>query len=211
MATALAPAAFIPSSRDRATIVVAALALAALVLAPWGPGGGSALMRALSGATSQWPLIAAAAAVLLFACWGRDTATALVAALGLAWAFGAGFAAGPGAPAFGIGAALALGALTVCLARALARLGMFRGDVAVATIVVVIGALLIVFIFYPVTCSLVAAVEDAQGRFAPGLISARLLTSDIWGLGCFGGGTRCGVAINSALLAAIVGLLSTLL
>src|SRR5207245_980980 len=82
---------------------------------------------------------------------------------------------------------------------ALARLGMFRGDVAVATIVVVIGALLIVFIFYPVTRSLVAAVEDAQGRFAPGLISARLLTSDIWGLGCFGGGTRCGVALTSAL------------
>jgi iron(III) transport system permease protein len=210
-AQALAPAAFIPSSRDRATIVVAALALAALVLAPWGAGGGSALMRALSGATSQWPLIAAAAAVLLFACWGRDRATALVAALGLAWAFGAGFAAGPGAPAFGIGAALALSALTVCLARALARLGMFRGDAAVATIVVVIGTLLIVFIFYPVTRSLVAAVEDAQGRFAPGLISARLLTPDIWGLGCFGGGTRCGVAINSALLAAIVGLLSTLL
>src|SRR2546426_4070652 len=132
-ATALAPAAFIPSSRDRATIVVAALALAALVLAPWGPpGGGSALMRALSGATSQWPLIAAATAVLLFACWGRDTAIALVAVLGLAWAFGAGFAAGPGAPAFGIGAVLALSALTVCLARALARLGMFRGDVAVA-------------------------------------------------------------------------------
>src|SRR3989442_12450449 len=104
-AAALAPATFLPSSHDRTTIVVAALALAALVLAPWSAGGGpSALMRALSGATSQWPLIAAAAAVLLFACWGRDTATALVAALGLAWAFGAGFAAGPGAPAFGIAA-----------------------------------------------------------------------------------------------------------
>jgi len=211
VATALAPAAFIPSSRDRATIVVAALALAALVLAPWSAGGGSALMRALSGATSQWPLIAAAAAVLLFAWWGRDAGIAAAAALAVAWSFGAGFAAGASAPAFGIGAALALSALTVCLARALARLGMFRGDAAVATIVVVIGALLIVFIFYPVTRSLVAAVEDAQGRFAPGLISARLLTPDIWGLGCFGGGTRCGVAINSALLAAIVGLLSTLL
>ena len=211
MATALAPAAFIPSSRDRATIVVAALALAALVLAPWSAGGGSALMRALSGATSQWPLIAAAAAVLLFAWWGRDAGIAAAAALAVAWSFGAGFTAGASAPAFGIGAALALSALTVCLARALARLGMFRGDAAVATIVVVIGALLIVFIFYPVTRSLVAAVEDAQGRFAPGLISARLLTPDIWGLGCFGGGTRCGVAINSALLAAIVGLLSTLL
>src|SRR6185312_13850962 len=39
----------------------------------------------------------------------------------------------------------------------------------------------------------------------------RLWTEDIWSLGCFGGGTRCGVAINSALLATIVGTLSTLL
>jgi iron(III) transport system permease protein len=211
-AAALAPAAFAPSSRDRATIVVAAVALAALCIVPWAAGGRpSALMLALSGATSQWPLIAAATAVLLFAWWGRDTGVAIAAALALAWAFGAGFAAGASGPAFGIGAALSLTALTVCLARALARLGMFRGDATVATIVVVIGGLLVVFIFYPVTRSLVAAVLDSQGRFAPGLVAARLLTSDIWGLGCFGGGTRCGVAINSALLAAIVGLLSTLL
>jgi len=37
------------------------------------------------------------------------------------------------------------------------------------------------------------------------------LTQDVWGIGCLGGGTRCGVAINSALLATIVGVLSTLL
>jgi len=149
--------------------------------------------------------------VLVFAWWGRVIGIAVAAALALAWAFGAGFAAGPGGPAFGIGAALALTALTVCLARALARLGLFKGDAAVATIVIVIGALLIVFIFYPVIRSLVAAVLDPQGHFAPRLIGARLLTFDIWGLGCFGGGTRCGVAINSTLLAAIVGVLSTLL
>ena len=158
----------------------------------------------------MWPLIAAAAAVVLFAWWGRATGIAVAAALALAWGFGAGFAGGTSGPAFGIGAALALTGFTVCLARALARLGMFRGDATVATIVIVVGALLIVFIFYPVTRSLVAAVLDPQGHFAPELVSARLLTSDIWGLGCFGGGTRCGVAINSALLAAIVGLLSTL-
>jgi iron(III) transport system permease protein len=54
-------------------------------------------------------------------------------------------------------------------------------------------------------------VLDARGRFAPQLVGERLLTPDIWGLGCFGGGTRCGVAINSALLATIVGVFSTLL
>src|SRR5204862_6794058 len=39
----------------------------------------------------------------------------------------------------------------------------------------------------------------------------RLFTADIWSLACLGGGTRCGVAINSVMLAVIVGVLSTLL
>ena len=212
MTTALAPAGFAPSPRDRTTIAVAAFALATLLIVPWVAGGGpSALARALAGTWSFWPLIAAALAVLVLAWAGRDTETAIAAAFALTWTFGAGFAAGASGPSLGIGAAAALTALTVCLARALARLGAFRGDTTVATIVIVIGALLVVFIFYPVGRSLIAAVQDSQGHFAPKLVSTRLLTADIWGLGCFGGGTRCGVAINSALLGAIVGLLSTLL
>jgi iron(III) transport system permease protein len=212
VSTALAPAGFAPSPRDRTTIAVAAVALAALLIVPLGAGGGaSALAHALAGTWTFWPLIAAALAVLLFAWFGRDTVTAIAAAFGLAWAFGAAFAAGASGVPFGLGAALALSALTVCLARALARLGAFRGDMTVATIVIVIGALLIVFVFYPVGRSLIAAVQDTQGHFAPELVTARLFTPDIWGLGCFGGGTRCGVAINSAMLAAIVGLFSTLL
>jgi iron(III) transport system permease protein len=212
VSTALAPAGFAPSPRDRTTVAAAAFALAALLIVPWAASGGtSALARALSGAWTFWPLIAATLAVLAFAWLGRDTETAIAAAFGLAWAFGAAFAAGASGPPFGFGAAIALSALTVSLARALARLGAFRGDMTVATIVIVIGALLVVFIFYPVGRSLFAAVEDTHGRFAPGLVSTRLFTPDIWGLGCFGGGTRCGVAINSALLAAIVGLVSTLL
>jgi iron(III) transport system permease protein len=57
----------------------------------------------------------------------------------------------------------------------------------------------------------VAALLDNQGRFAPALAIARLLSPDIWGLGCLGGGTHCGVAVNSVLLATIVGFGTTLL
>ncbi|MBK9606391.1 MAG: iron ABC transporter permease [Betaproteobacteria bacterium] len=110
-----------------------------------------------------------------------------------------------------MGAAVALGALTVCLARAIARRGLFNGDAAVATIVVVIAALLLLFIFYPVGKSLLSAVLDPAGRFAPALAAERLLTADIWSVDCLRGGARCGVAINSAILAIIVGVLSTLL
>ncbi|MBA3507865.1 MAG: iron ABC transporter permease, partial [Betaproteobacteria bacterium] len=104
-----------------------------------------------------------------------------------------------------------MAALTVCFARAIARRGFFAGDPTVAAIVVVIAVLLALFIFFPVGKALIAAVFDSQGSFAPGLAAQRLLTEDIWGVACFGGGTRCGVAINSALLATIVGVGSTLL
>jgi iron(III) transport system permease protein len=208
----IAPVEFGQPSRDHATVAVAALALATLAVAPWGIGAWpSAFVLALSGTASFWPLIAGAAAVLLFAWLGRDAATAISAASAVAWTFGAAIVAGAGGLAFGIGAGLALAALTVCFARALSRRGLFAGDATVATLVVVIAALLAIFVFFPVGKALLAAIEDAQGRFAPALAAQRLFTADIWGIGCLGGGTRCGVAINSALLATVVGVVSTLL
>jgi len=211
-APALARAVFVPMARDRATAVVAAVALAALAVLPWsGLSGPSALLRAVSGEALFWPLLAASVATLVFAAWGRDAWTAAAAAFAVAWGIGSGFAAGNAGAAFGIGAALALFALTVCLARTIARRGLFGGDPAVATIVVVIAALLLLFIFFPVGKSLLSAVLDAKGNFAPGLAAERLFTADIWSIDCLRGGTRCGVAVNSAVLATIVGVLSTLL
>jgi len=211
-APALERAVFVPMARDRATAVVAAVALGALAIAPWsGASGPSALIRAFSGESLFWPFIAASLAALLLSMWGKDAWTARAAAFAVAWGLGSGFAAGTTGAAFGVGAALALGALTVCFARAIARRGVFGGDPTVATIVVVIAALLLLFIFYPVGKSLLSAVLDTKGNFSPGLAAERLLTADIWSLDCLGGGTRCGVAINSVLLATIVGVLSTLL
>ncbi len=208
------------SVRDTPTAIIAALTLVALAAIPWDANGGSpALGLVVSGATwpryatsvALGPLFAAAIVALAAAGLGSARATAIAAGVGLAWGFGQGFVAGVNGPPFGIGAALALLGFTLCLARALARSGLFSGNVTIATIVVTIAVLLLVFIFYPVGSALVAAVLDARGRFAPQLVGERLLTPDIWGLGCFGGGTRCGVAINSALLATIVGVFSTLL
>jgi len=208
----LALPALVQAPGDRATAIAAAVAVAALAGLPWAAGGGaSALARALAGAASAWPLVVATVATLGFAWRGRHPGTAAAAGLALAFAFGAGFAAGAGGPAFGIGAAVALTALTFCCARSLAGLGLFRGDATVATVVVVIAALLALFVFYPIGKALLAAVLDAQGRFAPKLAADRLFAADIWDVGCLAGGPRCGVAINSALLAIVVGLLSTLL
>ena len=209
---ALERAVFVPTARDRATAVVAAFALVALAIVPWsGASGPSALLRAFYGEGIFWPLIAATLATLAFAALGKDAWTAWAAAIAVVWGFGSGFEAGTSGAAFGVGAALALCALTAAFARAIARRGVFNGDPTVAVIVVVIAALLLLFIFYPVGRSLLSAVLDAQGNFAPAVAVERLFTADIWSLDCFRGGTRCGVAVNSVILATVVGVLSTLL
>ena len=222
-----APASALPADslradrRARVTPVVALIGFAALAVLPWSTGGGaSALALVLARGSAPWPhfgaapslapLFAAALALAALSWLERDRLAAASALFGLLWGFGQGFVAGALGPAFGAGAVVCLTAFAIGLARSLARLGWFRGDATVATIVVVVAALLAVFIFYPVSSALLAAVLDAKGRFAPALVRERLFTADIWGVGCLGAGTRCGVAINSALLATIVGVLSTL-
>ncbi len=135
----------------------------------------------------------------------------MACALALLWLLGSGFADGVSGRAFTVWHYAALLALTVLFARALASCGLFIGDKTVSTIVVTIAAMLGLFIFFPVGKSLLAALLDNHGHFAPGLAFERLLAPDIWGLGCFGGGTGCGVAINSVLLATMVGFGTTLI
>ena len=196
---------------DRWLVGFAALALIAALALPWfAERSGSALTLALgSAATAHAPVLAAALLSLWFAWRSNFNALAASAAFALAWALGSGFAAGAAGGSFGLGATVLLSAFTLLFARSLARGGRFVGDTTVATIVVVIAGLLLLFIFYPVGRSLVAALLDSHGAFAPGLALERLTAPDIWGLGCFGGGTHCGVAVNSLMLATIVGLLST--
>jgi len=212
MSTLSLPAAAVTASGpDRWLLGGAALALAGAVALPWFVGtGGSALTLALDGAaTAHAPVLLAALLALVFAWRSNFASLAAAAGTGLAWGLGQGFAAGPAGANFGPGAAVALVAFTLLLARALARCGRFKGDSTVATIVIVIGGLLLLFIFYPVGRSLVAALQNNHGAFAPSLALERLTSPDIWGLGCFGGGTHCGVAVNSVMLATLVGLLST--
>ena len=211
MSTAVAASpVFVPAARDRATAWVAAGALGALAVVPWGlEGGAPALLLALRGGISASVLVALTLAALVSAWRGNDRATAAASGLAVVWAFAAGFAAGPRGASLGIGAAMALLALTACFARAIARRGAFKGDPTVATIVVVIATLLAIFIFFPVGKVLSAALFDERGAFAPGLAAARLFASDIWEIQCLTGGVHCGVAINSAILATLVGLLST--
>ncbi len=171
-----------------------------------------------------WPvgvlLVACAAAAYAWRDRRRARANALVAlgAAGFACTLIQGFAIGArgwtwgaladafgplaaGQPGMGLGAALALAAFAMLFALGLAGRGAFRGDAFVATSVVAVTALVALFTFFPVVRILASAFEDAGRAFSPAAFAARLFTPKVWGLGCLGGGTGCGVAWNTLFLA----------
>ncbi len=111
----------------------------------------------------------------------------------------------------GWGAAVVLAALAVLAAFGLARRGFFRGDLFVAAAVVVCGALLALFIVFPVLKALSGAFFDEDGKFALGTLFERVASGRNFGLGCVLGGTSCGVAWNTLFLGLMTAASTTLL
>ena len=111
----------------------------------------------------------------------------------------------------GWGAAVVLAALAVLGAFGLARRGLFRGDLFVAAAVVMCGALLALFIVFPVLKALSAAFFNEDGQFALGTVFERIASARNFGLGCLGGGTACGVAWNTLALGLMTATSTTLL
>jgi iron(III) transport system permease protein len=197
--------------------------LAGLFLLPWyadAPLLQSAVARAANGQVWLWPLVVP----VLLGVSGRPRWQIAAGGLGLAWlvleatlighkGWTVAALSGFGQPVqtpLGWGAlvyALACGAF---LARGLARLGYGGGQVFVIHSLLLIGASLLIFVFWPIVCVLASAVEDDTGLFAPALFFAKLTNQSIWSLGCLAGG-QCGVAWNTVALAILVGAATTFL
>lgn len=153
----------------------------------------------------------------------RASLLLVVAAAGFVYTLAQGFAIGPrgwsfaaladlfgelksGQYGMGLGAFLTLAAFAMLFSLGLAERGCFRGDAFVAGSVVAVTLLVAVFTFFPVLKVLLSAVQEQQGSgVSLGAFTNRLLTQKIWGLGCVGGGTRCGVAWNTLFLALVCG------
>ena len=116
-----------------------------------------------------------------------------------------------GQPGIGWGGALTLLALLMLLGTGLARLGWVRGDAFTASAIVVCGALLLLFVAYPVARSLAGAFVDESGQASLTALAARIGNERTWGLSCLAGGVRCGVAWNTLFLALLTALGTTLL
>jgi iron(III) transport system permease protein len=118
---------------------------------------------------------------------------------------------GPRQPGMGFGAALTSIALLMMLCQGLAAQGWCRGDAFVVSSIGVIVALIILFVFFPVSTVLLSAVQDNNGQFAPGEFALKFFDHSIWGLDCVGSDLRCGVAWNTLALAFLVGIGTTAL
>jgi iron(III) transport system permease protein len=111
----------------------------------------------------------------------------------------------------GLGAALTATAFAMLFALGIAERGAFKGDPFVACSVVAVSVLVAMFTFFPVVTILVQAIHTSEGAFSFEAFAGRLFTEKIWGVGCLLGGTRCGVAWNTLLLALLCATISTLL
>lgn len=129
---------------------------------------------------------------------------------GIAWVAWQGFAIG-GQPGVGVGGAVVATALLMLLCIGLAAKGFLNGDRFVTGAIGVVIALVIVFVFFPVSRVLVAAVQDDTGAFAPHQFWAGFSKGEIWGLDCMLSSLACGVAWNTLFLGLLVGASTTAL
>ena len=117
-----------------------------------------------------------------------------------------------GQPGLGLGGLIAGFALLALLAETLAARGFCRGERFAAGAVVIVTALLITFVFFPILKLGAAAFQPNGDESVLAAFFKRLTAADLWGLGCLNGaGTRCGVVINTLVLGILAAFFSTLL
>jgi iron(III) transport system permease protein len=111
---------------------------------------------------------------------------------------------GPSQAGMGYGAALTSTSFLIVLCHGLAARGWCRGDAFVTSSIGVVIALIIVFVFFPVSTILASAFADNSGNFAPAEFMTKFMDRSIWGLDCLIGDLRCGVAWNTLFLGLLV-------
>jgi iron(III) transport system permease protein len=111
---------------------------------------------------------------------------------------------GPSQGGMGYGAALTASTFLIILCHGLAARGWCRGDAFVTSSIGIVIALIIVFVFFPVSTILASAFADNNGNFAPLEFVAKFMDRSIWGLDCLTSDLRCGVAWNTLFLGLLV-------
>ncbi|MBX3577745.1 MAG: iron ABC transporter permease [Rhizobiaceae bacterium] len=111
----------------------------------------------------------------------------------------------------GWGALLVAGSFLFLLTLGIAARGAIGGDEFVVGSIGFVIAVVAVFIFMPILQMLASALIDQDGNYSLSIFLSKLFSARLWSLDCVTGGSRCGVAWNSLVLAVLVGVLTTLL
>ncbi|WP_442581628.1 ABC transporter permease [Mesorhizobium sp. ASY16-5R] len=111
----------------------------------------------------------------------------------------------------GYGAMLTAGAFLFLFSLGLASRGAVGGDVFVVGSISFVVAVVGLFVFMPIIQMLGNALVTEDGVYSVGAFLQKLFSAKLWSLDCLAGGSRCGVAWNSLLLAVLVGVFTTLL
>lgn len=193
--------------------------------------GASALFQGFGGNAWLLPgvvLALASAGLSLQPGWRKGTAAMVLVVASMALLVGQGFAVGLNGPnwpgivahfpaaaegqtGLGWGGFIAGLALLGLLSELLAARGFCRGERFASGAVVIIVALLVLFVFFPILKLGSAAFISPDGGFALVEFWGRLSAPELWRLNCFQGTGRCGVVINTVILGTLAALLSTLL
>ena len=110
----------------------------------------------------------------------------------------------------GYGAMFVAASYLVILCAGLAAAGAMRGDVFVTSAIGTVIALVALFVFFPVARILTSAFVDFDGNLSGAAFIRNFFDDSVWGLGCLAGGV-CGVAWNTAFLAIMTAISTTLL
>ena len=111
----------------------------------------------------------------------------------------------------GWGGFLALVSMVLVTAFGIARRGYFKGDLFVSGAVVGCGAMLTLFILFPVLKALSAAFYLEDDSFSALALWSRVATTRNFGVGCLVSGQSCGVAWNTLFLGLMTALSTVLL
>ncbi|MCP5012196.1 MAG: iron ABC transporter permease, partial [Aestuariibacter sp.] len=111
----------------------------------------------------------------------------------------------------GYGALLIASAFLFIFTQGIAARGAVNGDVFVVSSIGFVIAIVAIFVFFPIISMLLSAFIGEDKAYSIAVFADKITDHRLWSLSCITGGTKCGAAWNSFVLAVLVGLATTTL
>ncbi|MCP5010023.1 MAG: iron ABC transporter permease, partial [Aestuariibacter sp.] len=111
----------------------------------------------------------------------------------------------------GYGALLIASAFLFIFTQGIAARGAVNGDVFVVSSIGFVIAIVAIFVFFPIISMLLSAFIGEDKAYSIAVFVDKITDHRLWSLSCITGGTKCGAAWNSFVLAVLVGLATTIL